>query len=156
MRVALWNHCHMSALHVATAQIHSFWRAHFFHTSTRTSKVLVRVPVPVQTVYKYRDTGSLLLISGDFLNFCLSSVAPDCDQLRRRWRGRLRHHRYTIPFLRRYRAAAGSARPLRYYHLMHDSSFIHDYRLPRDPSTSTTFPDRRNCPPRARFFYKAV
>eukprot|EP01044_Picomonas_judraskeda_P000501 COSAG03_NODE_22_length_20538_cov_27.667286_3_plen_174_part_00 len=42
--------------------------------------------------------------------------------------------------LKRYRVAAGSARPLRDYHLMHDSSFIHDYRLPRDPSYSTILP----------------
>ena len=42
--------------------------------------------------------------------------------------------------LKRYRVAAGSARPLRDYHLMHDSSFIHDYRLPRDPSAPTTIP----------------
>ena len=43
-------------------------------------------------------------------------------------------------FLNGYRVAAGSARPLRDYHLMHDSSIIHDYRLPRDPSYSTILP----------------
>ena len=42
-----------------------------------------------------------------------------------------------MPFLKRYRVAAGSARALRDYLLMHDSSFLHDYRLPRDPSYYT-------------------
>eukprot|EP01043_Picozoa_sp_COSAG02_P057086 COSAG02_NODE_6872_length_3314_cov_59.485226_4_plen_139_part_00 len=45
--------------------------------------------------------------------------------------------RYTIPFLKRYRVAAGSAQPLHDYLHPHDSSIIHDYRLPPDPSYST-------------------
>ena len=42
--------------------------------------------------------------------------------------------------LKRYRVAAGSARPLRDYLPLRDFSIIHDYRLPRDPSAPTTFP----------------
>ena len=42
--------------------------------------------------------------------------------------------------LKRYRVAAGSARPLRDYLPLRDFSIIHDYRLPRDPSYPTTFP----------------
>ena len=40
--------------------------------------------------------------------------------------------------LKRYRVAAGSARPLRDYLPLRDFSIIHDYRLPRDPSYSGT------------------
>jgi hypothetical protein len=39
-----------------------------------------------------------------------------------------------IPFFKRYRVAAGIARALHDSLSMHDFSFIHDYRLPRDPS----------------------
>ena len=42
--------------------------------------------------------------------------------------------------LKRYRVAAGSARPLRDYLPLRDFSIIHDYRLPRDPSYYATFP----------------
>ena len=39
--------------------------------------------------------------------------------------------------LKRYRVAAGSARTIYDYLLMHDSSILYDYRLPRDPRYST-------------------
>ena len=39
--------------------------------------------------------------------------------------------------LKRYRVAAGNARPLRDYLLLRDYRHFHDYLLPRDPSYST-------------------
>ena len=45
-------------------------------------------------------------------------------------------HKFSVG-LKRYRVAAGNARPLRDYLLLRDFSIIRDYRLPRDPSYST-------------------
>ena len=50
-------------------------------------------------------------------------------------RGRLDSPRDTV--LKRYRVAAGSARPLRDYLLLRDYRHFHDYLLLRDPSYST-------------------